>query len=206
MTAALEFKPEVASDLASKVKELSGQNLFACYQCRRCAAGCTVGDETGFCTPDYLIRLILMGDREKAINNALVWQCTSCYTCGERCPNDIQTGRITETMKKMAEKEKMEPLSPRVSHFHHSFTDSGLRWGRVNEMEFMSFYELKTILKDARKKNFKAIMDEVKTQTLFALEMFKLKRMHFGMQSAKGRKEIKRLFKKNKGTPIDTKR
>ena len=43
-----------------------------------------------------------------------------------------------------------------------------------------------------------AIAKEIKAQADLGLSMLKLKRMHFGFQSAKGRKEIKRLYKKAK--------
>jgi heterodisulfide reductase subunit C len=69
----LVFKPEIANPLVQEVMERSGQPLMACYQCRRCAAGCPVGEETGYITPDRLIRIINLGDREKALSNALVW-------------------------------------------------------------------------------------------------------------------------------------
>ncbi len=194
----LEFKPEAAKSMVDEVMQRSGQPLVACYQCRRCAAGCPVGEETGYVTPDRLIRMIIMGDREKALNNELVWKCVSCYTCGTRCPNEIQTARITETLKKMSHEAHLEPLKPKVASFHSSFVKSGVRWGRVNEMEFMGFYELKNILKDAIRMNFKVIYDELATQAKLGLSMMKLKRMHFGFQAAKGRKEIKRLYKKGK--------
>lgn len=196
--AALEVKPEIANPLVQEVMERSGQLLVACYQCRRCAAGCPVGEETGFITPDRLIRMINLGDREGALNNALVWQCVSCYTCGTRCPNDIMTGRITETLKKMAKEAHLEPLKPKVDFFHSTFVRSGLRWGRLNEGEFITFYELKIFLKDGLRFRFKAIYDEIKSQTKLALSMMGRKRLHFGIQSSKGRREIKRLYKKSK--------
>lgn len=194
----LEFKPEAAKSMVDEVMDRSGQALVACYQCRRCAAGCPVGEETGYVTPDRLIRMIILGDREKALNNELVWKCVSCFTCGTRCPNGIQTARITETLKKMSKDAHLEPLKPKVANFHSSFLKSGVRWGRVNEMEFLAFYELRNTLKNAIQMNFKAIYDEIVVQTKLGLSMMKLKRMHFGFQAAKGRKEIKRLYKKAK--------
>ena len=196
--AALEVKPEIANPLVQEVMERSGQPLVACYQCRRCAAGCPVGEETGFITPDRLIRMINLGDREGALNNALVWQCVSCYTCGTRCPNDIMTGRITETLKKMAKEAHLEPLKPKVAFFHNTFVRSGLRWGRLNEGEFITLYELKIFLKDALRFRFKAIYNEIKSQIKLALSMMGRKRLHFGIQSSQGRREIKRLYKKSK--------
>ncbi|MBU0990895.1 MAG: 4Fe-4S dicluster domain-containing protein [Proteobacteria bacterium] len=198
MTAALAFKPEKARTFAKEVMERSGQNLVACYQCRRCAGACSVGEETGYITPDRLIRMILTGDQENALNNELVWKCVSCYTCGTRCPNEIQTGRITETLKKMAKEAHQAPLQPQIAHFHDAFVHSGLRWGRVNEMEFMAFYELRNMIDHVKGKKFGAIFNEIKTQSTLALSMMRLKRMHFGFLSAKGRQEIKRLYKKKK--------
>ncbi len=198
MQSALEFEPQSARSLLTEVMERSGQNLAACYQCRRCAAGCPVGEETGYVTPDRLIRMVALGNRDAALNNELVWKCVSCYTCGTRCPNDIQTARITETIKKMSKEAHLEPLNSKVAEFHHAFINSGLRWGRVNEMEFMGLYEIKSSINSAKHMEFKAIFNEIKTQAALGLSMFKLKRMHFGLQSAKGRKEIKRLYKKVK--------
>jgi heterodisulfide reductase subunit C len=194
----LEFKPEVANPLVQEVMERSGQPLVACYQCRRCAAGCPVGEETGYITPDRLVRIIVLGDREKALSNALVWQCVSCYTCGTRCPNEIMTGRITETLKKMAKEAHIEPLKPKVAYFHDTFVKSGLRWGRLNEGEFISFYELKNFFKDISRFRFKTIYDEIVSQTKLALSMMGRKRLHFGIQTSKGRKELKRLYQKSK--------
>jgi heterodisulfide reductase subunit C len=202
MTASvLEFKPEKTKPFLQEVMERSGQMLTACYQCRRCAAGCTVGDETGNFTPNILIRAVVLGDREKALNNELVWKCVSCYTCGTRCPNDIQTARITETLKKMAKEAHAEPILPKVAAFHDAFVESGVRWGRLNEMEFMGVYEMKNALREAKTKNYEAIIEELKTQAELGLSMLKLKRMHFGFLTSRGRGEIKALYKKSKQKP-----
>jgi heterodisulfide reductase subunit C len=199
MTASvLEFKPDGASSLVSEVMERSGQNILACYQCRRCAAGCPVGEETENLTPDRLIRMIVLGDREAALSNLLVWKCVSCYTCGTRCPNEIQTSRITETLKHMAKEAGVKPLVPKVKHFHDAFVGSAVRWGRLNELEFMGFYEMKNSFADLKKGNLKGIVEEMLAQTKFALPMLRKKRMHFGMQTSKGRGELKRLLKKAK--------
>ena len=195
---AREFNPESAHSMVKEVMERSQQDLLACYQCRRCAAGCPVGEETGYITPDRLIRMIILGDRENALNNQLVWRCVSCYTCGTRCPNDIQTARITETIKKIAKEAHLDPLKPKVAHFHDTFVNSGLRWGRLNEMEFMSFYGLKNTLTNLKRMKFKAIYDELMATAKLGLRMAMRKRMHMGFQSAKGRSEIKRLYKKAK--------
>lgn len=194
----LEFDSGAAKPFVREVMERSNQNLLACYQCRRCAAGCPVGEESGYVTPDRLIRMLILGDRENALTNELVWKCVSCYTCGTRCPNDIQTARITETLKKISKENRLEPLSTEVYYFHSTFVNSGVRWGRLNEIEFINFYEIKTALTHLRRFKFKAVYDEMVAQTKLGLKMIKRKRLHFRFQSAKGRGEIKRLYQKAK--------
>lgn len=195
---AIDINPDQAQPFLKEVMDRSGQNLSACYQCRRCAAGCSVGDETDFFTPNLLIRMVVLGDRERALNNQLVWKCVSCFTCGTRCPNDIQTARITETLKKMAKAEHLPPLQPKIADFHDAFVNAGIRWGRVNEMEFMGAYEMKLALRNIKARRFGAILDEVKAQAGLGMKMTRLRRMHFGFLIAKGRKEIKALQRKSK--------
>jgi heterodisulfide reductase subunit C len=194
----LDFKPETAQTLVEEVENRSHQKITSCYQCRRCAAGCPVAEETGYVTPDRLIRMILLGDRDKALSNPLVWKCVSCFTCGTRCPNEIQTARIVDTLKKMAKEEHRPALAPKVSAFHDSFCASAKHMGRVNEMEFMGMYELKNTLRDLLGFKFKSLYDEMLAQGKLGLAMTGKGRMHFGLQKIKDRKELKRLYKKAK--------
>jgi len=195
-----QFRLTTANNLAQEVMKRSGQNLMACYQCRRCAAGCPVAEETGYMTPDRLIRMIVTGDSEGVFNNKLVWQCVSCLTCGERCPNDIKTAKINDALKQMYRETHVKPLTPEVAHFHDAFTTSGLRWGRVNEPEFMGFYELKNFLSDAAAGSLKAIFKEIWQQARFGAEMARRRRLHFGFETSQGRGEIRRLVKKHRQT------
>jgi heterodisulfide reductase subunit C len=190
----LTVETEAAGTLAQEVAERSGQNLNACYQCRRCAAGCPVGDDTGV-TPDRLIRMVVLGDREAALNNLLVWKCVACYTCGTRCPNNIHTARITETLKQMIKEKHMEPMVPKVANFHSAFLTSTSHFGRVNEMEFMAIYDMKSALGGGLSK----FMADLKDQMQLGQAMMKLKRFHIGLDKIKGVAEVKRLYNKAKG-------
>jgi heterodisulfide reductase subunit C2 len=191
------LEPEVSSSLLEEVEARSGQDLNACYQCRRCAAGCPVGEETGV-TPDRLIRMILLGDREKAMNNLLVWKCVACYTCGTRCPNNIQTARITEALKQIGKKAGIKPCKPRIADFHDAFMTSTKHFGRFNEIEGMAIYETKTAIKELLQGKLKAVIDEALTQAKLGSEMTKKKRMHVGVDMIKNRKELRALFDKAK--------
>lgn len=195
---ALKFKPELSLPLVQEVMDRSGQNLLACYQCRRCAAGCPVGDES-VVTPDRLIRMILLGERDEAINNLLVWKCVACYTCGTRCPNNIQTARINETLKQMAKEAHIEPMIPSIAAFHEAFTTAASHLGRVNELEFMGLYEMKNTSNNIKRGDWKATFNEIKNQARLGLSMMKKKRMHLDLEKVKKLSEVKGLYKKAQG-------
>jgi heterodisulfide reductase subunit C len=200
---ALTFDPVLSKPLLQEVMDRSGQNVLACYQCRRCAAGCPVGDETGV-TPDRLIRMILLGEKDEAFNNLLVWKCVACYTCGTRCPNNIQTARINETLKQMSKEAHIEPLNPKVTAFHNAFLTSASHFGRVNELEFMSLYEIQNTRSELKRGGgWRAIVDKIKDQAKLGISMMKKKRLHFKLDKIKGLSEIKRLYAKAREKSVD---
>jgi len=190
-TSTLVYSAETSKTLLKEVMDRSGQNLMSCYQCRRCAAGCPVGDESGV-TPDRLVRMVLLGEKDNALNNLLIWKCVACYTCGTRCPNNIQTARINETLKQMAKEAHIEPNIPKVASFHSSFVKSVSHFGRSNELEFMALYEIENF----KKGGINAVKEDLKNTSKLGLSMLRKKRMHFKLDRTKGRSEMKRLFKK----------
>jgi heterodisulfide reductase subunit C len=140
-----------------------------------------------------------LNDRHKALENKLVWQCVSCYTCGTRCPNKIHVGRVTETLKKIAAEEKLKPLQHTVKNFHEAFSNSIKHMGRVNELEFMGLYELKNSIHYLRHMRFGALTREYMRQMLLGIRMISKKRMHFGIERIKDMGgDLKRLYRKAK--------
>jgi heterodisulfide reductase subunit C len=197
MPSTIHYNKEVSQPLLDEISIRSGQNLLACYQCRRCAAGCPVGDESGV-TPDRLIRMILLGQRDEALNNKLTWKCVACYTCGTRCPNNIQTARINEALKQMGKEAGLIPALHSVDAFHNAFLASVSRSGRLNEIDFMREYETKNILADIKSGRFKDAFVEIAGQAKLGLSMLMKKRLHFKKERVSGLQEIKHLYEKAK--------
>jgi heterodisulfide reductase subunit C len=192
------LKVRAGATLAEEVARRSGQNLLACYQCRRCAAGCPVGKESGV-TPDRLIRMLLLGDEQGAIDNLLVWKCLACYTCGTRCPNDIQTARITEVLKQISKQQHREPLLPKVAAFHGAFVKAAGQAGRFNELVGMGMYETQAALGEFKRGGLKAAIAEIAASAKLGQAMMKKKRMHLTYESVKNKGEIKALYRKAGG-------
>lgn len=195
----LPYSPQEAQVFVNEVMARSGQNIVACYQCKRCAAGCPVAQQTNMVTPNRLLRMIILGDIEQALTNELTWKCLFCHTCGTRCPNNIKTGRVAETLKKIALDVGINPENPEYTNFHKSFFSHSLRWGRINEVGLMGEYELRTIWDTVKTKKINQILSHIKTRSKFAWEMFRQKRLHLSFHSSRGREEISRLYQKTKG-------
>jgi heterodisulfide reductase subunit C len=93
-------------ELLQEVEDLCGENLFGCYQCGTCTAGCPFIDEMDL-SPDEVIRYIIL-DRKEMLNSKTIWLCSSCFTCAERCPRDINITKIMEALRQIILRKKID--------------------------------------------------------------------------------------------------
>ena len=93
-------------DLVKEVEELCGENLFGCYQCGTCSAGCPFIDDMDL-SPDEVIRYVIL-DKQEVLNSKTIWLCASCFTCAERCPRDINITKIMEALRQIILRRKID--------------------------------------------------------------------------------------------------
>ena len=93
-------------DLVKEVEELCGENLFGCYQCGTCSAGCPFIDDMDL-SPDEVIRYVIL-DKQEVLNSKTIWLCSSCFTCAERCPRDINITKIMEALRQIILRKKID--------------------------------------------------------------------------------------------------
>jgi len=93
-------------ELVKEVEELSGENLFGCYQCGTCSAGCPFVEDMDL-FPDEVIRCVVL-DRREVLNSKTIWLCASCFTCAERCPRDINITKIMEALRQIILRRKID--------------------------------------------------------------------------------------------------
>jgi heterodisulfide reductase subunit C len=104
---------KVRSEFIDKIEEISGQNIFSCYQCGKCSAGCPFSFAMDL-LPSQIIRMIQLGLQEDIGNSKTMWLCSSCLTCGVRCPRGVDVPRIMEALRLMVTRDNInyvEPLS-----------------------------------------------------------------------------------------------
>ena len=88
-----------------KVKELSGENVYTCYQCGNCSAGCPAADFMDL-APHQVIRLVQLGMIEEILQTNTVWICAACITCRVRCPKGVDLSKIMEALRQIVLRDK----------------------------------------------------------------------------------------------------
>jgi len=99
-----------SSELDSKFKyevtnHPGGEKLKVCYACGVCTAGCPVSDVSEDFDPRKIIRMVLMGMKERVLSSDFIWYCTQCFTCSGHCPQNVKFTDIMRVLRDMAVKE-----------------------------------------------------------------------------------------------------
>lgn len=116
------FKYEVAA-------EIGGVNITRCFACGTCTTGCPVREIDEKYNPRKIIHMILLGLRERVLRSDFIWLCSTCYTCYDRCPQDVQLTDIMTALKNIATRE---------GYIHPSFREQArlvTTFGRLYEVE-----------------------------------------------------------------------
>jgi heterodisulfide reductase subunit C len=95
----IKLSRQIINDpFVSKVEELSGQNLLACYQCGKCSAGCPSISQMDI-LPSQIIRYAQLGLKDELLASKSIWICASCMTCDVRCPKGINVAEVIEAIR-----------------------------------------------------------------------------------------------------------
>jgi heterodisulfide reductase subunit C len=92
--------------------EPGGEHIRRCFACGTCTASCPVREVTERYNPRRIIHMALLGLREPVLTSDFIWLCSTCYSCQERCPQDV---RITELM------HAIKNVAVRHGYIHPSF-------------------------------------------------------------------------------------
>lgn len=82
-----------------------GRGVLACIQCGRCTSSCPVAKVMMEHNPRKLMEMIILGMRTDVILGPLPWQCLSCFTCLDRCPQGGDVGEAMFAIRNLAVKE-----------------------------------------------------------------------------------------------------
>ncbi len=94
-----------AKNQADRIKEISGVNPLKCMKCGKCSATCPAFNEMDI-KPHQFVSYVLNGDIDALANSKSLWKCLSCFACVERCPRDVQPGRLIDAARQLVIRQK----------------------------------------------------------------------------------------------------
>jgi heterodisulfide reductase subunit C len=97
-----DFKHRVA-------RELGGEHIKTCYSCGVCSARCAIEKIEPAYNPRKIIRMILLGMEEALLKEELLWHCSTCYTCQESCPQQVNFTEVIFALRNMAVRQGLAP-------------------------------------------------------------------------------------------------
>ena len=90
---------------AEKIKEISGANPLKCMKCGKCSASCPAFDEMDI-EPHQFVSYVISENIDALVQSKSLWKCLSCFACVERCPRDVQPGRIIDAARQLVVRQR----------------------------------------------------------------------------------------------------
>ena len=91
--------------ICDEVIRRSGVNPRKCMKCGKCSASCPSFNEMDI-KPHQFVSYVQNGDVEALANSKSLWKCLSCFACVERCPRDVQPGRLIDAARQIVVRTK----------------------------------------------------------------------------------------------------
>ena len=90
---------EFRRKLAEKVE---GNLASFCYQCGACTGDCAAALYSSEFNPREIMLKVLYGlGGELLCEDSILWECTNCYNCHERCPQEVKPVEVIISLKNM---------------------------------------------------------------------------------------------------------
>jgi heterodisulfide reductase subunit B len=135
---------QINSDLAERIQEELGQNVYLCYQCVKCTSGCPVGKYFDW-QPNQIMRALQLGHEDIALEAQTPWLCASCQACTTRCPQDLDIAAIMDFLTREALDQGIDPPIQEVNNLNKAFLREVRLWGRSYELGLMAELKLRNI-------------------------------------------------------------
>ncbi len=127
-------------EFRERVLALAGDEVKKCIQCGTCSASCPTASLMEV-PIRKLVKLVLEGEKEAALESRSIWLCTSCLLCTIRCPRKIRPMAVVAALKTIYEEEGMKC---RDSVFEGIFGRQIRDYGRISEFLLSAEYMIRS--------------------------------------------------------------
>lgn len=176
-------KSKASRGIAQRVREITGVDLSACYQCRKCTSGCPVSGMAK-CTPAEMMRRLHLDQNDELLDSDLLWMCVSCETCSARCPMGINVAAVMDALRKIALEHGAAKGEGNVPLFNKAFLKTVEVFGRSYDIAMIAAYKLGSR---------KLMADTEKFPT-----MLRKRKIALLPPTGADRKAVRRIFKKTR--------
>ena len=89
---------------------LEGDGVNYCYQCGACVGDCPSARFSEDFNPRQIMLGVLYGLQDEVVGeNSPVWQCSNCFTCFDRCPQDVKPIEVIIALKNLMVQQGRAP-------------------------------------------------------------------------------------------------
>jgi heterodisulfide reductase subunit C2 len=134
-------KSKQETKLIDAVEEISGIDIRACLQCKKCSNGCPVNGMTKI-SPSEIIRKLQLNVEDEFFKSDLIWMCASCETCYSRCPMKINMASVIDALRILSLKKNTTRQKNNVSLFNKSFLKTVKMFGRTYDLGMIAAYKI----------------------------------------------------------------
>jgi heterodisulfide reductase subunit C2 len=101
----------IKHEFIEKVSQLSGQDIFKCFQCGTCGGGCPMSGQMET-LPRRIMRMAQLGMEESVSGSKTSFTCASCHTCTVNCPRGIDLARVMEAVRLLTLRKNVNMIEP----------------------------------------------------------------------------------------------
>jgi len=133
-----------AEGLIHRIEQMTGTDLGACYQCKRCTSGCPVSKLVNS-PPSEIMRRLHLRAGDEVLDSEIIWMCVSCETCSARCPMGIDVAAVIDALRVLAREKKAATQKGNVPLFNRAFLETVKVFGRTYDIAMIAAYKLGTL-------------------------------------------------------------
>lgn len=101
-----EFDPHFKNEISQMH---GGEKLKQCFQCGTCTSDCPIARFSDSYRPRHIIRMAQLGLKDRVLSSETLWLCAACFTCTDRCPQDVEVASIIRILRNAAAEQGVMP-------------------------------------------------------------------------------------------------